>query len=165
MRPSTPRLRLAGGFAALALLAGAAAAPAGASSAPAVRAAQQVAVLNHDTEAFTKPSRSSASAGEVNEVRPITGERTVLPVVAQSTDARGALWLNVLLPGRPNSHTGWIEASIVTLTVTDWQIVVHLSTRQVVVYSGGHVVRTLPAFDRVFIAPAYWYWQWRRGEA
>lgn len=28
---------------------------------------------------------------------------------------------------------------------------------------GGQVVRTLPAFDRVFIAPAYWYWQWRRG--
>jgi len=30
---------------------------------------------------------------------------------------------------------------------------------------GGQVVRTVPAFDRVFIAPAYWYWQWRRGEA
>jgi len=30
---------------------------------------------------------------------------------------------------------------------------------------GGRVVRTLPAFDRVFIPPAYWYWQWRRGEA
>ncbi len=30
---------------------------------------------------------------------------------------------------------------------------------------GGRVVRTLPAFDRVFIKPAYWYWQWRRGEA
>ena len=30
---------------------------------------------------------------------------------------------------------------------------------------GGHVVRTVPAFDRVFIAPAYLYWQWRRGEA
>ena len=30
---------------------------------------------------------------------------------------------------------------------------------------GGYVVRTMPAFDRVFIAPAYWYWQWRRGEA
>jgi len=27
------------------------------------------------------------------------------------------------------------------------------------------VVRTVPAFDRVFIAPAYLYWQWRRGEA
>jgi serine/alanine adding enzyme len=30
---------------------------------------------------------------------------------------------------------------------------------------GGQVVRTLPAFDRVFVKPAYWYWQWRRGEA
>jgi lipid II:glycine glycyltransferase (peptidoglycan interpeptide bridge formation enzyme) len=30
---------------------------------------------------------------------------------------------------------------------------------------GGEVVRTLPAFDRVFFAPAYWYWQRRRGEA
>lgn len=141
-RSTTQRLRLAGGLAALALLAGAAAVPAGASSAPAVAATQQVAVLNHDTEAFTKPNRSSGSAGEVNEVRPITGERTVLPVVAHRTDSHGAQWLEVLLPGRPNSHTGWIEAGIVTLSVTDWQIVVHLSTRQVVVYSSGHVVRT-----------------------
>lgn len=30
---------------------------------------------------------------------------------------------------------------------------------------GGQVVRTVPAFDRVFIPPAYWFWQWRRGEA
>lgn len=144
-RSTTQRLRLAGGLAAMVLLAGAAAAPAGASPAPPVRATQPVAVLNHDTEAFTKPSRSSGSAGEVNEVRPITGERTVLPVVAETTDTQGALWLDVLLPGRPNSHTGWIEASIVTLTVTDWQVFVHLSTRQVVVYSGGHVVRTFLA--------------------
>jgi lipid II:glycine glycyltransferase (peptidoglycan interpeptide bridge formation enzyme) len=30
---------------------------------------------------------------------------------------------------------------------------------------GGEVVRTVPAFDRIFIKPAYWFWQWRRGEA
>lgn len=30
---------------------------------------------------------------------------------------------------------------------------------------GGDVVRSVPAYDRVFIAPAYWFWQWRRGEA
>jgi lipid II:glycine glycyltransferase (peptidoglycan interpeptide bridge formation enzyme) len=30
---------------------------------------------------------------------------------------------------------------------------------------GGEVVRTVPAFDRVFIPLAYWFWQWRRGEA
>ncbi len=144
-RSTTQRLRLTAGLAAVALFAGAAAAPAGASPAPKVAATQQIAVLNHDTEAFNKPSRSSGSAGELNEVRPITGERTVLPVVAERTDAHGAQWLDVLLPGRPNSHTGWIEASIVTLSVTEWQVVIHLSTRQVVVYSSGHVVRTFLA--------------------
>ena len=29
---------------------------------------------------------------------------------------------------------------------------------------GGQVVRNVPAYDRVFIAPAYWYWTRRRGE-
>lgn len=30
---------------------------------------------------------------------------------------------------------------------------------------GGKVVRTVPAYDRVFIPPIYWLWQRRRGEA
>lgn len=30
---------------------------------------------------------------------------------------------------------------------------------------GGYVVRSLPAYDRVFIAPVYWLWTRRRGEA
>jgi serine/alanine adding enzyme len=29
---------------------------------------------------------------------------------------------------------------------------------------GGYVVRSVPAYDRVFIAPAYWLWTRRRGE-
>jgi lipid II:glycine glycyltransferase (peptidoglycan interpeptide bridge formation enzyme) len=29
---------------------------------------------------------------------------------------------------------------------------------------GGYVVRNVPAYDRVFIPPAYWYWTRRRGE-
>jgi lipid II:glycine glycyltransferase (peptidoglycan interpeptide bridge formation enzyme) len=28
---------------------------------------------------------------------------------------------------------------------------------------GGHVVRYLPAYDQVYLAPAYWIWQRRRG--
>jgi lipoprotein-anchoring transpeptidase ErfK/SrfK len=138
--------RLAGGLglAVAVLLAAATAATAAVSPArqQPLAASQQLAVLNHDTEAFNKASRSSGSAGEVNEVRPITGERTVLPVVATTTDYHGERWLDVRLPGRPNSHTGWIEENIVSLTVTNWQIVVHLSTRQVVVFAGGHVART-----------------------
>ncbi|MDQ3937898.1 MAG: aminoacyltransferase [Chloroflexota bacterium] len=30
---------------------------------------------------------------------------------------------------------------------------------------GGQVVRSVPALDRVFLPPAYWFWRWRRGEA
>jgi lipoprotein-anchoring transpeptidase ErfK/SrfK len=109
-----------------------------------VPATQQLAVLNHDTEAFNKPSTGSGSAGEVNEVRPITGERTVLPVVG-TTQASGEQWLSVLLPGRPDSHTGWIEASIVSLTVTAWRIDVDLTTRTVTVFDHGHLARSFLA--------------------
>jgi lipoprotein-anchoring transpeptidase ErfK/SrfK len=129
-----------------ALVAGAATAGA----APARRGAaqtaktQQLAVLNHDTEALSKPQVGAAAAGEVNEVRPITGERTVLPVVATTT-THGVKWLQVLLPGRPNSHTGWVEASIVTQTATEWRIVIDLAARKVTVYYDGHVTRAFPA--------------------
>jgi len=126
------------------------AAAAAASGAPARHSAQrepasqQLAVLNHDTEAFAQARSSSASAGEVNEVRPITGERTVLPVVA-TTNAGGQEWLKVLLPGRPDSHTGWIAASTVSMTSTVWRIVVDLTKRQVNVYYAGHLDRTFLA--------------------
>src|SRR5665213_788738 len=143
------RSRIACGLAAVAVLAAAATA-ATAAGAPvraqtAAAASQQLAVLNHDTEAFLKPSRTSGSAGEVNEVRPITGERTVVPVVGAVADAHGDRWLDVLLPGRPNSHTGWIEENVVTLTVTDWQITISLAARKVTVYEKGRVVRTFLA--------------------
>jgi lipoprotein-anchoring transpeptidase ErfK/SrfK len=104
-------------------------------------ATQRLAVLNNDTEAFRAPDDGSGSAGEVNEVRPITGERTVLPVVKST----GTGWLEVLLPGRPDSHTGWIRAASVSLTLTDWHIVVDLSTREVSVFDDGHLTRTFPA--------------------
>lgn len=145
-RAMTHRMRVAGGLAVVVLLAATTAATAATAPAhgQAVTASQQLAVLNHDTEAFNKPSRSSGSAAEVGEVRPITGERTVLPVVA-STTAGGEQWLEVLLPGRPNSHTGWIEANIVTPTVTGWHIVVSLGTRKVTVYDNGRLARTFLA--------------------
>jgi len=147
MRRSIPnRLRAAGALAAALALAAATTAlgapsPQHAQRAPAT---QRLAVLNHDTRAFRKPSTGSGSAGEVNEVRPITGERTVLPVVA-TVDVHGEQWFDVLLPGRPDSHTGWIQAASVSQAATDWRIIVDLSARQVTVYFAGHLTRTFPA--------------------
>jgi lipoprotein-anchoring transpeptidase ErfK/SrfK len=135
-------------LAASAALALAAAAAAGAAPAPrgsaGIARTQQLAVLNHDTDALSRPQVGAAAAAEVNEVRPITGERTVLPVVATTT-THGAKWLQVLLPGRPNSHTGWIEASAVSQTVTEWRIVIDLAARRVSVYYDGALTRTFPA--------------------
>jgi lipoprotein-anchoring transpeptidase ErfK/SrfK len=147
MRRSIKNAAQAAGALALTLMLAATAAASGAPSthgAQRVPAHQQLAVLNHDTNALVTPRTGAASAGEVNEVRPITGERTVLPIVA-TENAGGRLWLKVLLPGRPDSHTGWIEASSVSLTVTNWRITVNLTTRKVTVYNGGHLERTFLA--------------------
>jgi len=106
---------------------------------------QQLAFLDHATEAYANPSRASKPIQRVNGTRPITGEQTVLPVIAHATNANGTAWLRVLLPGRPNSHTGWITARTTTPGLTNWQITVHLSKRQVTVRWDGKVRRTFKA--------------------
>jgi len=77
----------------------------------------------------------------VDARRPLTGSRTVLPVLGQARSRSGGTWLRVRLPGRPNGHAGWISARRTRLTSTPWQIVLDLSTRWVIVHRGGHVKR------------------------
>jgi lipoprotein-anchoring transpeptidase ErfK/SrfK len=112
---------------------------------PAVKATQQLAILNHDTAAFSSPTRASRPVAMVSKMRPITGEQTVLPVIAHATDGHGAAWLRVLLPGRPDSHTGWISARSTTPALTEWQITVRISTRQVTALRDGRLARTFKA--------------------
>ena len=76
----------------------------------------------------------------VRERRPITGVRTVLPVL----DSRSG-WIRVLLPGRPNGHTGWIRRNESDHALERWHIVVDTSDRRVTVYKKGRVVRTYKA--------------------
>jgi lipoprotein-anchoring transpeptidase ErfK/SrfK len=77
--------------------------------------------------------------------RPITGERTTLPVVGQSIGPGHIRWLRVMLPGRPNGSTGWIAQQGTRKLVTSWHIVVNLAARRVTAYRGGRVVRTFRA--------------------
>jgi lipoprotein-anchoring transpeptidase ErfK/SrfK len=112
---------------------------------PALRATEQLAMLNRATEAFSNPNRGSRPVATVSKTRPITGEQTVLPVTAHATAAHGATWLRVLLPGRPNSHTGWIPARSTTPALTKWQITIRISARQVTVLHGGHRARAFKA--------------------
>jgi len=97
-----------------------------------------------------RPTTSSRVVASVRSVRPITGARTTLPVLARRSDREGRTWLRVRLPGRVLSgaappHTGWIRSFRTLRSATPWHIVVDRALRRVLVYRGGRLVRRLPA--------------------
>lgn len=112
---------------------------------PAVRPVQAVAALLIPHVARRAPRRSSTRLRMVAPRRPLTNERTVIPVVGHATDAAGRRWLRVRLPGRPNGHTGWIERAGTTNKSTTFHIVVELSRRSVMVYRHAELIRTFAA--------------------
>jgi lipoprotein-anchoring transpeptidase ErfK/SrfK len=73
--------------------------------------------------------------------RPLTRARTVLPVLGRASGRNRGSWLHVRLPGRPNSHKGWISTNRTRLAYTGWRILVKLSTRRVTVYHGSRARR------------------------
>lgn len=64
----------------------------------------------------------------------ILGTATVVSAIGQPTDDG---WIEVLLPGRPNGSTGWIETRLVDLYVVTDLIVIDLSDRELVYYIDG----------------------------
>jgi lipoprotein-anchoring transpeptidase ErfK/SrfK len=59
--------------------------------------------------------------------------------------SRPPKWLLVRLPGRPNGHTGWIQAANVKIEKTPWHVVVSTWLRRVTVYRAGRFVRSFAA--------------------
>jgi lipoprotein-anchoring transpeptidase ErfK/SrfK len=76
---------------------------------------------------------------------PITGEETTLPVIGQANGSGGTHWLKVMLPGRPNGLTGWIEQGGTYEAFTGWHIVVNTSDRRVWIYYHSRLQRTFQA--------------------
>lgn len=110
-----------------------------------VPATQQLALLLTTHRAHRAPRAGSPQTALVPANRPITGERTTLPVVGHSTGAGGVPWLRVMLPGRPNGSTGWIAEQGTRKLVTSWHIVVNLGARRVTAYRSGRAVRAFRA--------------------
>ncbi|HWX96956.1 MAG TPA: L,D-transpeptidase [Solirubrobacteraceae bacterium] len=136
--------RLAVGLTAAAL-AGITASTATAAVATHVPATQQVAVLLSAHRAHSEPEAGSPQVALVPARRPITGEQTTLPVTGSLTGADGVRWLQVMLPGRPNSSMGWIARQGTRELVTRWHLVVNLAARRLVAYRDGRVQRTFQA--------------------
>jgi lipoprotein-anchoring transpeptidase ErfK/SrfK len=121
------------------------AAPAvGVRTAPIVRPLQELAVLRTAHSVHPALDRHSTTTGTIRAWRPITGGRTVLPVIGRATKD-GVRWLRVMLPGRPNGREGWIEQQGTVLTITSWRVVVSTTKRRVRVYSRGLLTRSFRA--------------------
>jgi lipoprotein-anchoring transpeptidase ErfK/SrfK len=111
---------------------------------PAGVARQQLAAVRDDTAVYAAPSTRAPLLGTLASTRPITGERTTLPIEA-SARADGRTWLRVLLPGRPNGRRGWIVATSATVSGTPWRLLVELGLRRLSVFQDGRLVRTFSA--------------------
>jgi lipoprotein-anchoring transpeptidase ErfK/SrfK len=108
-----------------------------------VPATQQLAVLLTAHNVHRAPEAKSAEVSIVAANRPLTGEQTTLPVIGRATGPGAAMWLRVMLPGRPNVSTGWITEEGTTELRTQWRVVVDLAAREVIVYDSGRSVRAL----------------------
>jgi lipoprotein-anchoring transpeptidase ErfK/SrfK len=112
-----------------------------AAAAPTAAARQPLVVLLHDHVARTGPSAQAGRIEAVASRRPLTRARTVLPVLGRTSSRKGGSWLQVRLPGRPNSHRGWISTNRTRLTSTSWRILVDLSARRLTVFGGNRARR------------------------
>jgi hypothetical protein len=120
-------------------------APAAGAGGVRVPAKQQLALLLGAHRAYRAPTARSVQTAFVPANRPITGERTTLPVTGHATGPRGIRWLDVMLPGRPNGATGWIAEQGTRMLETGWHVVVNLARRRVTAYRDGRVVRSFLA--------------------
>jgi lipoprotein-anchoring transpeptidase ErfK/SrfK len=105
---------------------------------------QRLVILKAAHTVFAKPDQGSTRIEELSKHRPLTGVATELPVLAENTVA-GHIWLRVRLPGRPNSHTGWISGDSTSDARTPWGLRVDTSRRRVTVLDHGRAVKRFRA--------------------
>jgi hypothetical protein len=107
-----------------------------------VATSQPLVVLQQGHVARSRPSRRAKRIEYVAARRPLTGVRTVLPAL-EGRDKPG--WVRVRLPGRPNSHAGWIRTAHTRPASTLWHLSLDLSRRRVTVRLAGRVTRRFAA--------------------
>ncbi len=145
--PPAPASILSVGAAVVAALVAAPTGPATAAPGrgPVVRPTQALAILRDSHAARSAPAVHAVLLQRVRAKRPLTGQRTVLPVIGHRSGGDGVGWLHVRLPGRPNGHTGWIRQRGTARSTTQWHIVVETSRRRVTVYWHGRPLRVFRA--------------------
>ena len=110
-----------------------------------VEPTQPLAVLLTGHLVHDRPAAGSRAITRLADRRPITGERTTLPVIGVLGGHNGIRWLRVMLPGRPNGGSGWIAQKGTRSGVTPWHLIVSLAARRVSVYREGRFTRAFRA--------------------
>jgi lipoprotein-anchoring transpeptidase ErfK/SrfK len=98
-----------------------------------------IATLHHPAAVFRTPSVHTWTRQVVPAYTPLSHQRVSLPVVGRR---RG--FLRVLLPGRPNGHTGWIQATKARTWTTPWHVLVRTASKRLFVFKGRRIVRSFP---------------------
>jgi lipoprotein-anchoring transpeptidase ErfK/SrfK len=143
-------MRLACAAVACLLVAPACAQAAPATAGPQIAAHQETVALLASQGVRSGPTTGAKVVTHVAAKRPMTGARTVLPLLGQSIDSTGGSWLHVRLPGRTLKGkqppaSGWISASKTRTSATDWHLVVNRGARSVTVYHNGQKLRRYKA--------------------
>ncbi len=140
-------MKLLAGLVVLAVAAtGVVAAPsASAQKQPVIKRTQHLAMLLKSHKVFAALNRRPDSVKTLKPSRPITGGRTVLPIIGRTTTKDGLQWLRIRVPGRPNGSKGWIGRRGTALKKTHWHLVVRTPSRRVLAYFKGHVARSFAA--------------------
>jgi lipoprotein-anchoring transpeptidase ErfK/SrfK len=120
---------------ALAGLVGATAGPAREAQAAAAEMRAGV-LLSTKVAVRSRPSRSGRVVETLRQFRPDFRPTTLL-VIGDAKDARGARWLRVSLPMRPNGRTGWVPARSLETWRVHRRILVDLSSRTLRVVERG----------------------------
>jgi len=98
-----------------------------------------IATLHHPAAVFREPNVHTWTRQVLPLYTPLSRQRTSLPVLR-----RRGRWLQVLLPGRPNGHTGWIDARKTKTWSTPWRVVIRTRSKRLFVLRRNRIVHSFP---------------------
>lgn len=98
-----------------------------------------IATLHHPAAVFRTPSVHTWTRAVLPLYTPLSHQRTSVPVLQ-----RRGNWLRVRLPGRPNGHTGWIDARKARTWRTPWRVVIRTDSKRLFVFDGSRIARSFP---------------------
>jgi lipoprotein-anchoring transpeptidase ErfK/SrfK len=98
-----------------------------------------IATLNHPAAVFRTPSVHTWTHKVLPKYTPLSHQHLSVPVLGRRHG-----FLKVLLPGRPNGHTGWIKAQKAKTWKTPWHVVVDTRSKRLFVFKGKRIAHSFP---------------------